>query len=233
MKNPATLIDVSNTKLNWLRAAVLGANDGIVSTAALVVGVAGAANASPVILEIGIAGLLAGAFSMALGEYVSVSSQLDVEEFILERERTSHLENPEAELDELASIYEGKGLSKKTARAVAVELSAKDAFKAHLDAELGIDPNDLSNPFEAAVASAISFSIGGLIPFLAIILPSHNLRIPITFIAVFVALVLTGLITTKISGVGKVRPTIRIVLGGMIAMCVTLGIGMLFGGHAV
>ncbi len=221
--------DNSNSKLNWLRAAVLGANDGVVSVAALVVGVAGAANSSMLILQVGIAGLIAGALSMALGEYVSVSSQLDVENAILERERIAHRDDPEGELAELADIYEKKGLSKETAKIVAAELSEKDAFKAHVEAELGIDPDDLSNPLQAALASAISFTLGGIIPLVAIVLPSNDLRIPITFVAVIIALILTGSISAKMSGVRTWPAIIRNVLGGSLAMAITFGVGRMFG----
>ncbi len=218
-----------NGRLNWLRAAVLGANDGIVSIAALVAGVAGANSSAISILQVGVAGLIAGAFSMALGEYVSVSSQLDVERSILEKERIAHRDNPEEELEELAGIYEEKGLSRRTAKKVAAELSEKDAFKAHLDAELGIDPDDLSNPLHAAIASAVSFSVGGLIPLLAIVLPPMGLRLPVTFAAVVAALIITGTLSARVSGVGQLRPTIRIVIGGLLAMAITFGVGRLFG----
>src|SRR3989338_2109415 len=147
----------SGAKLNWLRAAVLGSNDGIVSVASIVVGVAGASDSSGFILTAGVAGLVAGALSMAVGEYVSVSTQRDTEKALLEKERLELLNEPEEELDELASLYEAKGLSKATARTTAQELTAHDAFSAHVDAELHIDPNALTNPWHAAVASGASF----------------------------------------------------------------------------
>ena len=148
-----------NQKLNWLRAGVLGANDGIVSTAGLVVGVAGASAERGAIATAGLAGLVAGAVSMALGEYVSVSSQRDSEKAQLAKEARELRDDPEEELAELAGIYEAKGLSPATARTVAEELTAHDALAAHLDAELGIDPDELTSPSKAAAASALSFTI--------------------------------------------------------------------------
>lgn len=219
----------SGKQLNWLRAAVLGANDGIVSIAALVVGVAGASDASSVILTAGIAGLLAGALSMAVGEYVSVSTQKDTEMAMLERERYELETAPERELNELAVIYEGKGLSKATARTVAEELSAHDALAAHFDAELNIDPNELTNPWHAALASGAAFFAGAVIPLLAIALPPAHLRIPATFAAVLVALVITGMLSAHVGGAKKMRATIRVVMGGILAMAITFGIGKLFG----
>jgi VIT1/CCC1 family predicted Fe2+/Mn2+ transporter len=144
-------------KLNWLRAAVLGANDGIVSTASLVVGVAGATSSVKVIVTAGVAGLVAGALSMGVGEYVSVSTQLDTEKALIEKERHELETNPEYEFEELVAIYKAKGLSDQTARTAAHELADHDEFAAHLDAELGIDPNNLANPWHAAYASALAF----------------------------------------------------------------------------
>ena len=154
--NEPHAINVSK-KSNWLRAAVLGANDGIVSTAGLVVGVAGATDSKLIILTAGLAGIIAGALSMAAGEYVSVSTQRDIEKSLLEKERKELKDSPEYELAELASLYQAKGLSKQTALLVAKELTKKDAFAAHVDIELGIDPNNLTNPWSAAYASAASF----------------------------------------------------------------------------
>lgn len=217
------------SKLNWLRAAVLGANDGIISTAGLVVGVAGATNSSLVIFTAGIAGIVAGAISMAAGEYVSVSSSRDMEKALLEREKYE-LENfPEEELEELVEIYQYKGLSKKTARTVAQELTAKDPLAAHFDAELHIDPENLTNPWHAAFASTISFTLGALIPILAILLPPKNVHVQFTFIAVVFALIITGAISAKVGGANIKRAVVRVVLGGIIAMSVTYAIGRLFG----
>ena len=158
-------------RLNWLRAAVLGANDGIVSVAGIVIGVAGATTSRGPIFTAGLAGLVAGAVSMALGEYVSVSSQRDSERAQIKQEKRELATSPEAELTELTALYEAKGLSAATARTVAVELSARGALAAHLDAELHIDPADIPSPVQAAGASALSFTSGAVLPMLAILLP--------------------------------------------------------------
>ncbi len=215
-------------KLNWLRASVLGANDGIVSIAGLVVGVAGATNSLEVIITAGLAGIIAGAISMAAGEYVSVSSSRDTEHALLAKEREELRLYPEAELRELIDIYQHKGLSKKTATVVATELSEKDAYAAHIDAELGIDPENLTNPWHAAIASAISFILGSLIPLVAIILPPQNYRVGTAFFSVLIALCITGIVSARIGGAPKLRATIRVVIGGAIAMIVTYGIGSMF-----
>lgn len=219
----------SGSKLNWLRAAVLGANDGIVSVASIVVGVAGASNSSGFILTAGVAGLAAGALSMATGEYVSVSTQRDTERAVLEKERQELRDMPEEELEELAHIYQAKGLSTETAHKVAEELTAHDAFAAHAEAELKIDPNDLTNPWHAAIASLFSFAVGGIIPLIAIALSSPMLRVPVTFIAVIIALAITGTLSAHAGGAGKVRATARVIAGGILAMVVTYGIGKIFG----
>ncbi|MFD4293677.1 VIT family protein [Rhodococcus sp. NPDC058532] len=216
-------------KLNWLRAGVLGANDGIVSTAGLVVGVAAATTESGPILTAGLAGLAAGAVSMALGEYVSVSTQRDTERALLARERAELRDTPQDELRELADLYEAKGLAPATARQVAEELTAHDAFAAHADAELGIDPNDLTNPWQAARSSAVSFTIGAMLPLIAILATPQPLRIPVTFVAVLVALALTGSISARLGGSRRARAVPRVVLGGALAMVVTFAIGQAFG----
>lgn len=217
----------TGTKLNWLRAGVLGANDGIVSIAGLVVGVAGATSSTTVILTAGIAGVVAGAISMAAGEYVSVSSSRDSEKALLKKEAYELQYYPEKELEELSRIYEQKGLSSKTAYLVADELTKKDPYKAHVEAELGINPNELTNPWHAAFASAASFLAGALIPILAVLTPS-SIRIPFTFFSVVIALAITGTISAKIGGAGVVRAVVRVVTGGIVAMIVTYGIGRLF-----
>lgn len=216
------------SKLNWLRAAVLGANDGIVSTAGLVVGVAGATNDQIVIATAGIAGIIAGAISMAAGEYVSVSSSRDTERALLEKEKQELIQSPEAEQKELAQLYQAKGLSKKTAARVAKELTDHDAFRAHAEVELGIDPDNLTDPWHAAMASAASFTAGASIPLLAIILPPGEVRVPVAFISVVTALILTGTMSAKVGGADALKATIRVVLGGIIAMLTTYGIGSLF-----
>lgn len=219
----------SGAKLNWLRASVLGANDGIVSIAGLVVGVAGATDSRNIILTAGIAGIVAGAISMAAGEYVSVSSQRDTERAYIEKERLELQNDPDGELLELASIYQSKGLKKETALKVAKELTAHDVFAAHLDAELDIDPNDLTNPWHAAIASALAFLSGAIIPMIAITLPPSSTRVPITFASVILALALTGILSAHVGGANKVKATARVVIGGALAMIITYGIGKLFG----
>lgn len=217
------------SKLNWLRAAVLGANDGIVSVAALVVGVAGATTDAGVIFITGIAGLLSGALSMAVGEYVSVSSQRDTEEALLNKERRELEEQPEAELEELTQLYQKKGLGRETAELVARELTAHDAFGAHVETELKIDPEELTNPWHAAFASGASFTVGAIVPLLAITLPAAPIRISATFVAVFFALALTGYLSAKMSEAPVGKVVVRVVFGGILAMIVTFGIGYLFG----
>ena len=216
-------------KLNWLRAAVLGANDGIVSTAAIVVGVAGASNSSNFILTAGVAGLVAGALSMGVGEYISVSTQRDTEQALLEQERGELVSKPKQELEELVGLYQEKGLSEPTARKVAEELTAKDVFAAHFDAELGIDPNNLVDPWYAAYASAASFFCGAIIPIIIIIIVPTSVRIMATFFGVFLALVITGILSAYAGGANKTKATMRVVIGGLLAMAVTFGIGKLFG----
>lgn len=216
------------SKLNWLRASVLGANDGIVSIAGLVVGVAGATESAQFIFTAGIAGIIAGAISMAAGEYVSVSSSRDTEKALLELEKIELKKNPEKELEELASIYEERGLSRQTAKAVAKELTEIDAYKAHIDAELGIDPNNLTNPWHAAFASSIAFLAGAVIPLIAVLIPPASIRIPFAFASVIIALIITGTFSAKIGGASVVRAVIRVVLGGVLAMIVTYLIGRSF-----
>lgn len=216
-------------RLNWLRAGVLGANDGIVSTAGLVVGVAGATTERGPILTAGLAGLVAGAVSMALGEYVSVSSQRDTERTLLAKERRELEEDPEAEFQELADLYVEKGLSAPTARLVARELSAKDAFTAHADIELGIDPDALTNPWQAAYSSAVSFTFGALLPVLAIVLLPAAVRVPVTFVVVLIALAITGSVSATVGGSGRRIAIRRIVFGGALAMVATYAVGLLVG----
>jgi len=217
------------SKLNWLRAGVLGANDGIVSVAGIVIGVAAATASREPILTAGIAGLTAGAVSMALGEYVSVSTQRDTEKALLEKERTELDEQPEEELEELAAIYEAKGLTPETAWQVATELTEKDAFAAHVEAELGIDPDELTNPWHAAFSSAIAFTVGALLPLLAIVLLPAHLRIPLTFVVVAIALALTGYVSAVVGDADRRAAVVRVTVGGVLAMAVTYLIGTLVG----
>lgn len=217
------------SRLNWLRAGVLGANDGIVSVAAIVVGVASATSAFFPILTAGMAGLVGGAISMALGEYVSVSSQRDSERALIARERQELREMPEEELDELTGLLKARGLSDATARQVVVELTDTDPLAAHLSLELNIDEENVANPWHAALASAVAFTIGAILPMLAILLPPEEIRIPLTFVAVLVALALTGALGAKLGGSPLLRPTIRVVVGGALALGATFAIGSLLG----
>ena len=216
-------------RLNWLRAGVLGANDGIVSVAAIVVGVAGATAQIAPILTAGVAGLVGGAVSMALGEYVSVSSQRDTQRALIEKERRELAEMPDEELAELTEIYARKGLSSATAKRVAEELTAHDALAAHLEAELHISEHDVASPWQAAGASALAFFAGAILPLIAILLPPASLRVPVTFAAVLFALALTGATSARIGGTHWLRPTVRVVIGGAIALAATFGIGTLLG----
>lgn len=216
-------------RLNWLRAGVLGANDGVVSTASLVLGVAAATTSTTAIVTAGLAGMFAGALSMASGEYVSVSSQRDAEEAMLERERQELTETADAELDELAGIYQAKGLSPGLARQVAEQLTAHDALAAHAEAELGIDPEELANPWHAALASFVSFTVGALLPVLAIGLVPAAARIGVTVVAVLLALVVTGTASAALGKAPPGRAVLRNVVGGAVAMGVTYGIGALVG----
>lgn len=220
-------------KLNALRAAVLGANDGIISIAALLVGVASAVQSSgggesasaQLLLITGLAGLFAGAFSMAAGEYVSVSSQRDSERALLAKERYELEHFSDHELSELTALYEAKGLSPETAKTVAEELTAHDAFGAHADAELGIDPNRLLSPVVASVASAVAYTLGGIIPIVAIMVAPSEMRIQATFAAVAIALVLTGVASARVSGSSKLRTVLRVLVGGLLAMAATFSVG--------
>jgi VIT1/CCC1 family predicted Fe2+/Mn2+ transporter len=214
-------------RLNWLRAGVLGANDGIVSTAGLVVGVAGASASRTALVTAGLAGLLAGALSMAAGEYVSVSTQRDTERAALETEREELATDPAAELAELAGIYRSKGLSHELAHEVAEALTKRDALAAHAEAELGIAPDDLTNPWQAALASFAAFTVGALLPLLAILLPPASLRVPVTVCAVLAALAATGWASARLGSAPVLRAVLRNVLGGGIAMGITYAAGVL------
>jgi vacuolar iron transporter family protein len=216
-------------RLNWLRAGVLGANDGIVSIAGIVVGVAAATNDLATILIAGIAGLLAGAFSMGAGEYVSVSTQRDSERALLDKERLELAEMPDTELDELTELYAAKGMSPDLARKVAVELTAHNALRAHAEAELGIDPDDLTKPWQAALASFAAFTAGAILPMLAIGLPPTSMRVPVCFVAVVAALALTGTVSARLGGAHAPRAALRTVTGGALAMAVTYAVGHLVG----
>ncbi len=219
-------------RLNWLRAGVLGANDGIVSVAALVVGVAAASSQLPVILTAGLAALIGGAISMALGEYVSVSSQSDSERALIAKEQHELATMPDEELDELTALYQARGLSPTTARSVAEELTAHDALRAHLEVELNINPDDLVSPWRAAFASAVAFTIGGIVP-MATILAPEPVRIPLTFGIVLLALGITGGLGARLGGSPWVRGTVRVLIGGVLALGATFLIGYLLNASGV
>jgi len=220
-------------RLNWLRAAVLGANDGIVSTAGLVVGVAGATGERGTLLTAGLAGLLAGSMSMAAGEYVSVSTQRASEKAALAVERRELREQPVAELAELTGLLEARGLSAEVAREAAEQLTEKDALRAHARVELGIDPDELTNPWHAAAASFLAFTVGALLPLLAIVLPPAGARLYVTVASVLAALVLTGWASARL-GVAPVGPSVaRNVCGGALAMAVTYAAGSALGALGV
>ncbi|MGW3416905.1 VIT1/CCC1 transporter family protein [Streptomyces phaeochromogenes] len=220
-------------RLNWLRAAVLGANDGIVSTAGLVVGVAGATDARSALLTAGLAGLLAGSMSMAAGEYVSVSTQRDSEKAALAEERRELRDQPEAELEELTELLEDRGLSRDVALEAAQQLTERDALKAHARVELGIDPDQLANPWHAAWASFLAFTAGALLPLLAMVLPPAAWRLAVTVVSVLAALVLTGWTSARLGAADPRRAMLRNVAGGALAMAVTYGAGALLGAAGV
>jgi len=218
-----------NNRLNWLRAAVLGANDGIVSTAGIVIGAVGATSDRSAIVIAGVAGLAAGAMSMGAGEYVSVSTQRDSELALLAKERRELRDEPDEELAELAGIYVDKGLDEELALEVAVALTKKDALGAHAEAELHIDPDDISNPLNASAASTISFTIGALLPLLTMTLAAPDIRLWLTVVAVVIALAITGWTSAKFGYSSPRRAVLRNVLGGLFAMAVTYGIGSALG----
>ena len=216
-------------RLNWLRAAVLGANDGVVSTAGLVLGVAGASTSFGALLTAGVAGLVSGALSMAAGEYVSVSTQRDTEKAAVRLEKQELQQLPEAELHELAVLLRQKGMSAGTAMQAAREMTAHDALKAHAEIELGIQPGQYTNPWQAAGASAVSFAVGALVPLLSVLLAPQAWIVPVTVLAVILALLITGISSAHLGGAPRLRAAVRNVLGGVLAMGVTYGIGTLVG----
>ena len=215
-------------RLNWLRAGILGGNDGIVSVASIVVGVAAATNETGAILTAGAAALVGGAVSMALGEYVSVSSQSDTERAVIAAQRWDLETMPLDELAKLAHLYEARGLSPETARTVARELTDHDPLSAHLEVAFGIDRADLVSPWHAALASGIAFTIGGLLPVLAMLAPA-GIRIPLTFLVVLVALPATGAIGARIGGSRMAPAAIRVLVGGALALTATFLIGNALG----
>ena len=230
-EEPHAELGSTGARLNWLRAGVLGANDGIVSTAGVIAGVAGATAEPGPVLTAGVAALVAGALSMAVGEYVSVSTQRDTEAALLAKEKRELREEPEAELAELAHFYEDKGLDPELAHQVAVQLTAHDALAAHAEVELQIDPEDLTSPWHAAWASMGSFVVGALLPLLAVVIAPHSVWAAVLVAAVVAALAITGVVSARLGGMSPGRQVIRNVAGGLLAMGVTYGIGALIGPH--
>ena len=216
-------------RIGWLRAAVLGANDGIVSTASLIVGVAAASAASSNVLIAGIAGLVAGAMSMAAGEYVSVSSQSDTERADLARERAELANQPDFEREELAEIYVKRGLELTLARQVADQLMAKDALGVHVQEELGISEVTTARPIQAALTSAATFAVGATMPLLMVLVSPPSILGPVVSIASLVFLALLGAIGARAGGAGVIKATLRVTFWGAMAMALTAGIGTLVG----
>jgi len=215
--------------LNWLRAGVLGANDGIVSTAAIIFGVAGASAEHATVMLTGIAAVAAGAISMAVGEYVSVSTQRDLEEAELAREKIELARDPDRQLAILARLFERRGVAPAIAAEVAKEMSEKDALSVHARAELGIDPENVTNPWAAAFASMLSFIVGGVIPIAALLLSPRAIEIWIAGAAVLIAMALTGVVSARLGRTQIVRSILRNVIGGVLALAITYGVGKLAG----
>ena len=216
-------------RIGWLRAAVLGANDGILSTASLIVGVAAASATQNAVLIAGVAGLVAGAMSMAAGEYVSVSSQSDSEQADLARERKELSESPEFELDELAEIYVKRGVDRDLARKVSRQLMAKDALGAHAHDELGISEITAARPVQAALTSALSFSLGAALPVLIVVVSPSSVLVPIVSAASLGFLAVLGAISARVGGAHILRGAARVTFWGALAMALTAGIGKLLG----
>ena len=217
------------SKLNWLRAGVLGANDGIVSTASIIFGVAGAAAGRSTLVLAGIAAIAAGAMSMAVGEFVSVSSQRDVERAELKREKTELRKDPEGELKELSNLLKGRGIDRDLAAEVASQLTDRDPLTAHARLELGIDPETVVNPWHAAFASMIAFTVGGLIPLFAVLLSTDRVEIWVCGVAVVVALALTGSMSAWLGRTPVLKSVLRTVVGGLLGMAITFGVGRIAG----
>jgi VIT1/CCC1 family predicted Fe2+/Mn2+ transporter len=217
------------SRIGWLRAAVLGANDGIISTASLIVGVAAAAATRNDVLIAGVAGLVAGAMSMSAGEYVSVSSQSDTEQADLARERKELKEDPKGELNELTEIYIKRGLDQPLARKVAQQLMAKDALTAHARDELGISEITAARPVQAALTSAATFSVGAAMPLLMVVVSPANVLVPVVSAASLGFLALLGAIGARAGGANIPRATARVTFWGALAMALTAGIGKVFG----
>lgn len=218
-----------NSKLNTLRAGVLGANDGIVSTSALLLGVIAAGAGPGAVFTSGLAAAVAGAVSMALGEYVSVSAQRDSEKSLIAKESGELTEMPTEETTEMSEILQGYGISAETADRAAAEIQAGDPLRAHLQLELGIDEDDLTNPWAAAASSAVSFSLGALLPMLAVLLSPAGHRGLVVTLVTLVALAVTGAVSARLAGNPVLRSCLRLVVGGAVGLAVTYGVGALFG----
>ncbi|MDN5872262.1 MAG: VIT family protein [Nitrococcus sp.] len=216
-------------KLNWLRAGVMGANDGIISTAAMVIGVAGAAVSNAALLAAGVAAVIAGAMSMAVGEFVSVSSQRDSQRAELEHERTELAEDPASELEQLTQLIQAQGIDRSLAHQVALQLTERDPLTAHARLELGIDPKALTTPWHAALASMLAFVLGGVIPLAAILSSPRASAVAVTAVAVIAALAITGTASAHLGNAPKLRAVFRVVGGGILAMAITYGIGSVIG----
>lgn len=217
------------SRVGWLRAAVLGANDGIVSTGSLIVGVAASESSRTAVLIAGVAALVAGAMSMAAGEYVSVSSQSDTEKADLAKERNELATIPEAERHELAKIYESRGVDPETALKVADQMTAHDALAAHARDELGINDMTSARPLQAAITSALTFTAGAAAPLLVVPLASDSMLVPLVVAVSLLALAILGAVGARIGGAPVLRSVVRVVFWGALAMAVTAGIGKLFG----
>lgn len=216
-------------RIGWLRAAVLGANDGIVSTSSLVVGVAAAGTGRTEVLIAGLAGLVAGAMSMAAGEYVSVSSQTDAEQADLAREKKELAETPEAELEELTRIYESRGLTRDLAEQVAVQLTDRDALGSHARDELGISETVTAHPIQAALVSAITFAVGAVVPLLVAMLAPPSQIVPVVAVATLLSLAILGGLGATAGGAGILRGAVRVTFWGALAMAATALVGSIFG----
>lgn len=216
-------------RIGWLRAAVLGANDGLVSTSSLVVGVAAAGSDKPEVLIAGLAGLMAGAMSMAAGEYVSVSSQTDAEQADLAREKRELAETPDAELEELTQIYVARGLDRDLATRVAIQLTERDALASHARDELGISETVTAHPIQAAVVSALTFAVGAVIPLVITLMAPAAQLVSVVSGTTLVALAILGAAGASAGGAGLVRGAIRVTFWGVLAMAATAAVGMVFG----
>ena len=225
----STAASENASKLNWLRAGILGANDGIVSVAATMVGVAGATTQIAPLVYAGAAAVAGGAISMALGEYVSVASSSDAQRSLIARQKRLLEEDPAQELQELTQIYVEKGLSTETARTVAGELSGHDALRAHLEAELHMSEEEVLSPWHAAIASFVAFLVGALLPFIVAVVVPAPAKVPVTFVTVLIALALTGYTGAKLGDANPVRAMVRVVFGGAVALAATFAIGSMLG----